>query len=90
MRTLGWVVRGSLWVGCVIPDVHERLVPPRILEKFTPKKVKRGSSITFSVKVEGEATLMERLVATHNTWPWVRVPGRALSLSGMDSLPSVP
>nr|XP_042140006.1 obscurin isoform X4 [Peromyscus maniculatus bairdii] len=34
-------------------DVHERLVPPRILEKFTPKKVKRGSSITFSVKVEG-------------------------------------
>ncbi|XP_059126628.1 obscurin [Peromyscus eremicus] len=35
------------------PDVHERLVPPRILEKFTPKKVKRGSSITFSVKVEG-------------------------------------
>ncbi|CAO2643307.1 Obscn [Lemmus lemmus] len=34
-------------------DVHERLVPPRILEKFTPKKVKRGSNITFSVKVEG-------------------------------------
>ncbi|KAL1780292.1 obscurin, partial [Sigmodon hispidus] len=34
-------------------DVHERLVPPRILEKFTPKKVKKGSSITFSVKVEG-------------------------------------
>lgn len=50
------LVRGSLWVGCVIPDVHERLVPPRILEKFTPKKVKRGSSITFSVKVEGEVT----------------------------------
>ncbi|XP_023563514.1 obscurin isoform X3 [Octodon degus] len=34
-------------------DVHEQLVPPRILEKFTPKKVKQGSSITFSVKVEG-------------------------------------
>ncbi|XP_062951332.1 obscurin isoform X22 [Cynocephalus volans] len=34
-------------------DVHEQLVPPRILEKFTPKKVKKGSSITFSVKVEG-------------------------------------
>lgn len=31
-------------------------MPPRILEKFTPKKVKRGSSITFSVKVEGELT----------------------------------
>lgn len=59
---VGWgvlflfLVRGSLWVGCVFPDVHERLVPPRILEKFTPKKVKRGSSITFSVKVEGEVT----------------------------------
>ncbi|KAK7798725.1 hypothetical protein U0070_000242 [Myodes glareolus] len=41
--------------GCCgsVDDVHERLVPPRILEKFTPKKVKRGSSITFSVKVEG-------------------------------------
>ncbi|KAM6148397.1 obscurin [Erethizon dorsatum] len=34
-------------------EVHEQLVPPRILEKFTPKKVKQGSSITFSVKVEG-------------------------------------
>ncbi|XP_045423418.1 obscurin isoform X23 [Lemur catta] len=36
-----------------VPDVHEQLVPPRILERFTPKKVKKGSSITFSVKVEG-------------------------------------
>ncbi|XP_033623906.1 obscurin isoform X2 [Fukomys damarensis] len=35
-------------------DVHDQLVPPRILERFTPKKVKRGSSITFSVKVEGQ------------------------------------
>uniref|UniRef100_A0A2K6GY28 non-specific serine/threonine protein kinase n=1 Tax=Propithecus coquereli TaxID=379532 RepID=A0A2K6GY28_PROCO len=34
-------------------DVREQLVPPRILERFTPKKVKKGSSITFSVKVEG-------------------------------------
>lgn len=86
-------VRGSLCVGCVIPDVRERLVPPRILEKFTPKKVKKGSSITFSVKVEGEAALAGRLTAEHN----VRlgpvegpVPGGVLSLSGMDSLPSVP
>uniref|UniRef100_A0A8C6S235 Obscurin n=1 Tax=Nannospalax galili TaxID=1026970 RepID=A0A8C6S235_NANGA len=36
-----------------VSDVHEQLVPPRILERFTPKKVKKGSSITFSVKVEG-------------------------------------
>ncbi|XP_037595721.1 obscurin isoform X40 [Cebus imitator] len=34
-------------------DVRKQLVPPRILERFTPKKVKKGSSITFSVKVEG-------------------------------------
>lgn len=83
--------RGSSWIGHVIPDVHERLVPPRILEKFTPKKVKRGSSITFSVKVEGEAALLERLTATYylslGAGP---VPGGVLSLSGLDSLPSVP
>ncbi|PNI13770.1 OBSCN isoform 8 [Pan troglodytes] len=37
----------------LVRDVHEQLVPPRMLERFTPKKVKKGSSITFSVKVEG-------------------------------------
>lgn len=40
-----------------LPEVHEQLVPPRILEKFTSKKVKQGSSITFSVKVEGRQFL---------------------------------
>nr|XP_019585378.1 PREDICTED: obscurin [Rhinolophus sinicus] len=34
----------------------QQLVPPRFLEKFTSKKVKKGSSITFSVKVEGLPT----------------------------------
>ncbi|XP_044942911.1 obscurin isoform X13 [Mustela putorius furo] len=34
-------------------DVGQQLVPPRFLERFTSKKVKKGSSITFSVKVEG-------------------------------------
>ncbi|XP_066122285.1 obscurin isoform X2 [Saccopteryx bilineata] len=34
-------------------DVQQQLVPPRFLEKFTSKKVKKGSNITFSVKVEG-------------------------------------
>ncbi|XP_070426092.1 obscurin isoform X23 [Equus przewalskii] len=37
-------------------DVQQQLVPPRFLEKFTPKKVKKGASITFSVKVEGRPT----------------------------------
>ncbi|XP_069047285.1 obscurin isoform X20 [Lepisosteus oculatus] len=31
----------------------EMVVPPRFLERFTNKKVKKGSSITMSVKVEG-------------------------------------
>ncbi|XP_032951653.1 obscurin isoform X4 [Rhinolophus ferrumequinum] len=34
----------------------QQLLPPRFLEKFTSKKVKKGSSITFSVKVEGLPT----------------------------------
>ena len=42
----------------VSPDVHQQLVPPRFLEKFTSKKVKKGSSITFSVKVEGEMSCL--------------------------------
>ncbi|XP_044768268.1 obscurin-like, partial [Neomonachus schauinslandi] len=33
-------------------DAHQQLVPPRFLERFASKKVKKGSSITFSVKVE--------------------------------------
>uniref|UniRef100_A0A8D1NFF7 non-specific serine/threonine protein kinase n=2 Tax=Sus scrofa TaxID=9823 RepID=A0A8D1NFF7_PIG len=37
----------------LVRDIHQQLVPPRFLEKFTFKKVKKGSSITFSVKVEG-------------------------------------
>ncbi|EFB23668.1 hypothetical protein PANDA_020642 [Ailuropoda melanoleuca] len=43
----------SLPVSAVSPDAHQQLVPPRFLERFTSKKVKKGSSITFSVKVEG-------------------------------------
>ncbi|XP_025721061.1 obscurin-like, partial [Callorhinus ursinus] len=34
------------------PDAHQQLVPPRFLERFASKKVNKGSSITFSVKVE--------------------------------------
>jgi len=35
-------------------DSHEQLTPPRFLERFTNKKVKKGASITLSVKVEGK------------------------------------
>ncbi|KAL8164797.1 UNVERIFIED_CONTAM: hypothetical protein K2H54_007083, partial [Gekko kuhli] len=34
-------------------EVRGQLVPPRFLERFTNKKVKKGVSITLSVKVEG-------------------------------------
>ncbi|KAM6918651.1 obscurin [Xenentodon cancila] len=39
-------------------DSKEPLVPPRFLEKFCNRKVKRGASITLSVKVEGSPTPM--------------------------------
>lgn len=48
----------------VSPDVQQQLVPPRFLEKFTPKKVKKGASITFSVKVEGRALRLPSLLRT--------------------------
>ncbi|XP_077471288.1 obscurin [Stigmatopora argus] len=48
--------------GEIIPrdlkDSHESLVPPRFLEKFSNRKVKQGTSITLSVKVEGSPTPM--------------------------------
>ncbi|XP_062045343.1 obscurin-like [Lepus europaeus] len=36
-----------------VSAVPEQMVPPRVLERFTPKTVKRHSSVTFSVKVAG-------------------------------------
>ncbi|XP_049602920.1 obscurin isoform X5 [Syngnathus scovelli] len=48
--------------GEIVPqalkDSHESLVPPRFLEKFPNRKVKQGTSITLSVKVEGSPTPM--------------------------------
>ncbi|XP_051809579.1 obscurin [Acanthochromis polyacanthus] len=39
-------------------DPKVPLVPPRFLERFSNRKVKRGASITLSVKVEGSPTPM--------------------------------
>ncbi|XP_070829419.1 obscurin [Chaetodon trifascialis] len=39
-------------------DPKEPLVPPRFLERFSNRKVKRGASITLSVKVEGSPSPM--------------------------------
>ncbi|XP_077363922.1 obscurin [Festucalex cinctus] len=48
--------------GEIIPqdleDSRESLVPPRFLERFSNRKVKQGTSITLSVKVEGSPTPM--------------------------------
>lgn len=38
---------------CILTDAKEPLVPPRFLERFNNRKVKQGTSITLSVKVEG-------------------------------------
>lgn len=55
-RTPSFPHRKSHRVSSVMsfPDSHEQLIPPRFLERFTNKKVKRGASITLSVKVEGK------------------------------------
>ncbi|XP_076000946.1 obscurin isoform X7 [Genypterus blacodes] len=37
-------------------DPKQPLVPPRFIERFNNRKVKQGSSITLSVKVEGSPT----------------------------------
>lgn len=37
----------------ILADPKEPLVPPRFLERFSNRKVKQGTSITLSVKVEG-------------------------------------
>lgn len=43
---------------CIFTDPKEPLVPPRFLERFSNRKVKQGTSITLSVKVEGLFTLL--------------------------------
>ncbi|MGH0167117.1 UNVERIFIED_CONTAM: hypothetical protein FKN15_052514 [Acipenser sinensis] len=37
----------------VVKSAKQMLVPPRFLERFSNRRVKKGSSITLSVKVEG-------------------------------------
>ncbi|XP_063088892.1 obscurin isoform X2 [Cavia porcellus] len=67
-------------------EVHEQLVPPRILEKFTSKKVKQGSSITFSVKVEGcpvpDVHWLREEVEKGVLWISPNTPGYTVASSG--------
>lgn len=54
----------------------EQMEPPRILERFTPKTVKRHSSVTFSVKVAGACPYppsQPPILASGSWWGWVSV-----------------
>ncbi|XP_062979003.1 obscurin [Elgaria multicarinata webbii] len=68
--------------------VHEQLVPPRFLERFTNKKVRTGVSITLSVKVEGSPSpsvtwLKEETHGEDILWIKSDTPGYKLASSNM-------
>ncbi|XP_066483113.1 obscurin isoform X12 [Tiliqua scincoides] len=68
--------------------VREQLVPPRFLERFTNKKVRKGVSITFSVKVEGSPPpsvtwLKEESQGEDILWIKSDTPGYKLASSNM-------
>ncbi|XP_071285988.1 obscurin-like, partial [Agelaius tricolor] len=68
-------------------DSHEQLIPPRFLERFTNKKVKKGASITLSVKVEGHPppTITWMKEESREDILWIRpdTPGYKLASSNM-------
>nr|XP_028607457.1 LOW QUALITY PROTEIN: obscurin [Podarcis muralis] len=69
-------------------DVHEQLVPPRFLERYTNKKVREGASITLSVKVEGcpppsVTWLKEEYHGEDILWIKPDTPGYKLASSNM-------
>ncbi|XP_026581042.1 obscurin-like, partial [Pseudonaja textilis] len=69
-------------------DIYEQLVPPRFLERFTNKKVRRGVSITLSVKVEGTPSpsvtwLKEESHGEDILWIKSDTPGYKLASSNM-------
>uniref|UniRef100_A0A669QNP8 Obscurin n=1 Tax=Phasianus colchicus TaxID=9054 RepID=A0A669QNP8_PHACC len=78
------VVRGRYWP---ILDSHEQLIPPRFLERFTNKKVKKGASITLSVKVEGHPppTITWLKEESQEDILWIKpdTPGYKLASSNM-------
>uniref|UniRef100_A0A8C0EE14 Obscurin n=1 Tax=Bubo bubo TaxID=30461 RepID=A0A8C0EE14_BUBBB len=68
-------------------DSHEQLIPPRFLERFTNKKVKKGASITLSVKVEGHPppTITWLKEESQEDIIWIKpdTPGYKLASSNM-------
>ncbi|XP_009579708.1 PREDICTED: obscurin-like [Fulmarus glacialis] len=68
-------------------DSREQLIPPRFLERFTNKKVKKGASITLSVKVEGHPppTITWLKEESREDILWIKpdTPGYKLASSNM-------
>ncbi|XP_010149409.1 PREDICTED: obscurin-like, partial [Eurypyga helias] len=68
-------------------DSHEQLIPPKFLERFTNKKVKKGASITLSVKVEGHPppTITWLKEESQEDILWIKpdTPGYKLASSNM-------
>ncbi|XP_010182934.1 PREDICTED: obscurin-like, partial [Mesitornis unicolor] len=68
-------------------DSQEQLIPPRFLERFTNKKVKKGASITLSVKVEGHPppaiTWLKEESREDILWIKPDTPGYKLASSNM-------
>uniref|UniRef100_A0A669QKL3 Obscurin n=1 Tax=Phasianus colchicus TaxID=9054 RepID=A0A669QKL3_PHACC len=83
------VVRGRMshHVSMSFSDSHEQLIPPRFLERFTNKKVKKGASITLSVKVEGHPppTITWLKEESQEDILWIKpdTPGYKLASSNM-------
>ncbi|GAB0185061.1 obscurin [Grus japonensis] len=68
-------------------DSHEQLIPPRFLERFSNKKVKKDASITLSVKVEGHPppTITWLKEESQEDILWIKpdTPGYKLASSNM-------
>ncbi|XP_048474365.1 obscurin [Rhincodon typus] len=65
----------------------EKLVPPRFLEKFTSKNVKKGASITLTVRVQGspmpDITWLKEESVEDVIWIKKDTPGYKLASSNM-------
>ncbi|XP_041040413.1 obscurin isoform X3 [Carcharodon carcharias] len=65
----------------------EKLIPPRFLEKFTSKNVKKGTSITLTVRVEGspipDITWLKEETVEDVVWIKQDTPGYKLASSNM-------
>ncbi|XP_043921975.1 obscurin [Protopterus annectens] len=68
-------------------DKQEQLVPPCFLERFTNKKVRKGTSITLSIKVEGHpvptVTWLKEESAEDVLWIKPETPGYKIASSNM-------